>query len=711
MPWGTTDSTVEGEFQAELAERGQQREVRATTKPDIWFVTGDPKLGDTFDYYGVSLKGKRYECSCYAHAYGEVRRRRICGHVRDVIVWRKNDTARDERAEGVAKGSSNRRAAATSIPTGRETRDTDDPPTREATPTPKRHSRNKRGRTSLTPLSASLGDPRLPDQFRKFRRHQLPAIETIVGHFRDGKRVVILDAPTGSGKTIIGEVVRRLLQDSRQQTLYVCTSKSLQDQFVGDFPYAEILKGRANYPTADSPQRWPYFSAKSCDLKKGVCSYCTPMADGETVESICPYRIAKGKALRSPLSVLNTTYLLYSFQIQQRGIERAKRMKEKVPWIYPNFAQPPRDLIILDEADKLEGELMSFIEVVIPKALRSQLDVKLPQGVGKIESWRLWLKDLHSKLRGIELDEELEELPEKIERILNLIDDFWVVDQYEDARKKNTTYKPVRLRPTQIRDYARPYLWDHGKRWLLMSATIISAAQMAKDLGLEDHEWASVEMESTFPPERRPVFLDRHVGPVIRKNETQSRPKLVTELTRISEEWPEERILVHTHSYPLTKYLSDNLSLTRLVLSYDSPRTREGILSRWLLTNGILLAPSFDRGIDLYDDRCRVQVIVKAPFPYLGDKQVSKRMRGPGGQLWYTVETIRSIVQATGRVMRSEEDWGATYILDGSVWRLLTENGQLFPKWWREAVIRGLDSQSQKLRAGFEQVRGEAMKV
>jgi len=244
-----------------------------------------------------------------------------------------------------------------------------------------------------------------------------------------------------------------------------------------------------------------------------------------------------------------------------------------------------------------------------------------------------------------------------------------------------------------------------------MSATIISPAQMAEDLGLRDDEWAAVTVESAFPPERRPVFLDRHVGPVTRKTEETVRPKLVAEIQAIADEWPDERILVHTHSYNLTEYLVVNLSPGRIVIQYQNSQNRDEALDRWLKSeNGILFAPSFDRGIDLFDDRCRVQIIAKAPFPYLGDKQVSKRMHSPGGQLWYTVETIRSIVQATGRVMRSEDDWGATYILDGSVWRLLNENGQLFPSWWREAVVRGQDLQSRELREGFERAREGVMR-
>jgi ATP-dependent DNA helicase DinG len=536
----------------------------------------------------------------------------------------------------------------------------------------------------------------LPDQFQEFRPHQIVAVQEILDHFADGKRVVFLDAPTGSGKTLIGEMTRRLM--GARQCLYVCNNKSLQDQFVNDFDYASLLKGRANYPTLDNPTLFPDVSAADCNREQKTdgsiqCDECW------AVER-CNYLVARGAAEMAALSVLNTAYLLTA--------TNKARM----------FAH--RDLVICDEADELESELMRHVEVVVSRGTRNWLNIDLPENVTDMAAWAVWLEEVahavsnkaHQMSRRDRKDrkrrQSLEEVVSRIRAIIPRLGEEWVVDGYEDARYRRGTVEreTVRFRPVQVRDIAEEYLWQHGNRWLCMSATIISGAQMAADLGLEDGTWAEVRVPSTFAPERRPVFLDRHVGPVTRKTEAESRPLLVDAIAKIGNDWPDERILVHTHSYDLTRYVSGELlGLTpHPIVTYDNSRSREGVLDRWLATpNGILLAPSFDRGVDLFDDRCRIQVIAKAPFPYLGDKQVSKRMHGPGGQVWYVVETIRSIVQATGRVMRSEDDWGATYVLDGSVWRMLSEHGGLFPSWWREAVVKGLDSQSREIREGFEE--------
>src|SRR3954469_13833711 len=87
----------------------------------------------------------------------------------------------------------------------------------------------------------------LPSWANVLRPAQRQAIDQVMASFSLGNQVVLLDAPTGSGKTLIAEMVRRA-KGVRYST-YVAHSKSLQDQFLRDFKYARVLKGRTNYPT------------------------------------------------------------------------------------------------------------------------------------------------------------------------------------------------------------------------------------------------------------------------------------------------------------------------------------------------------------------------------------------------------------------------------------------------------------------------------
>jgi Rad3-related DNA helicase len=83
-------------------------------------------------------------------------------------------------------------------------------------------------------------------------------------------------------------------------------------------------------------------------------------------------------------------------------------------------------------------------------------------------------------------------------------------------------------------------------------------------------------------------------------------------------------------------------------------------------------------------------VIVKVPYPHLGDKVVNKRFHsGQEGRVWYTMQTVRTLVQMTGRAVRSVDDWAVTYVLDGSFGGQLWSRGgrTMFPEWWKEAVV------------------------
>ena len=105
-----------------------------------------------------------------------------------------------------------------------------------------------------------------------------------------------------------------------------------------------------------------------------------------------------------------------------------------------------------------------------------------------------------------------------------------------------------------------------------------------------------------------------------------------------------------------------------------------------------------DRGIDLPDDACRVQVVAKIPFPYLGDKQVNARLYSAGGQTWYRVNTLRSLLQSTGRGVRHPDDWAITYILDQSFGKLWQQSRRIIPQWWSEGLrwrVKAVDLERQ----------------
>jgi Rad3-related DNA helicase len=182
--------------------------------------------------------------------------------------------------------------------------------------------------------------------------------------------------------------------------------------------------------------------------------------------------------------------------------------------------------------------------------------------------------------------------------------------------------------------------------------------------------------------------------------ETETQWPIAAERVQQIVDWHDERILVHTVSYKLADYLVAKIGPR--AVTYRKASEREDALARFRQSpNGVLVAPSFERGIDLPYDQCRVVVVTKVPFPYLGDKQVSKRLYSRGGQGWYAMQTVRSLVQMTGRAMRHADDKCEIYIIDrqfmSNVWK---KSRHLLPQWWKDALVMGGSPNLAAVRSG-----------
>ena len=90
------------------------------------------------------------------------------------------------------------------------------------------------------------------------------------------------------------------------------------------------------------------------------------------------------------------------------------------------------------------------------------------------------------------------------------------------------------------------------------------------------------------------------------------------------------------------------------------------------------MGPSLVEGIDLKDDLCRFIVVMKIPYPSLGDKFIERKFKA--NPQWYIWKTVNSLVQGIGRGVRNENDWCETYILDATMDNILLRNRNLIPQ-------------------------------
>lgn len=415
----------------------------------------------------------------------------------------------------------------------------------------------------------------------------------------------------------------------------------------------------------------------------------------------CAYWEAKDKAIRSPLTIHNYAYYLH----EQNHAHNFNR----------------RFLGIFDEAHTIENTLMTYIEVLISSRTFNGIwmyfkDAPFPiiPDYDSMGNWRDWLEGIHGDLEGItekfgsfasvqkdmgSTENRVQELKSRktVENLTDRIGEL-VSDMDEDPDnwvalkdKASVTFKPV-----TVAKYS-DQLFKHTDKHILISATILDKERLAKYLGIEDEIKFFRINESTFPVQHRLLF-QKFAGRAIYKEMDQFLPKMLGIIdndilpTRLA-----NKGVIHTHTNEIARYIVANSKykqhmMTNVMLRDDSgnyidtEERREDVFERFFQSKppSIMVTPSMKMGIDLKDDLARWQILCKIPFPSLGDPQIKKRVERD--QSWYDYITMILLVQTYGRVCRSVDDWGETFIVDGKFVDLYNKNFSICPKWFREAI-------------------------
>lgn len=649
MPWKTSGGNPDNRLR-----RARRRLTDVTLlRPNVWAVRGRKELDDYHDSYTVTYDEAtgRWACTCHQHVGGGIRSAAGCTHILAVRLsaCQRNPDSADLQAQEVHPATTS--------------------PTPEPAPEPARLEQGLVVRPTRSRLARDVPIPpelHLPAKFTHWRPEQHLAIQWAK---RQEAPVLILEAPTGVGKSLIAATLQRVWDTKLG---YVCHFRYLQDQLQRDFPYAYVLKGRRNYPTANYPDEFPRIHAGLC-MRRGPSGKCPLCYDDETGQHYCPYEKAKQQALSSDFTVLN--YALFLTEANYVG----------------QFAGLP--FVVLDEGDLAEASLMQFVEVNISKRMVSRYNIPAPPTKTKTAQWVAWAEQVRQQLRTVRKNTgsrdpaELEEQAQ-LARLIARLDFF--LDTQEGAAwvlcSDNLDKGPWVFRPVYVSPFAPDMLWAHGKRFLVMSASIINPYQFARDLGLREGQWAFLRLSSPFPVERRPIYV-RPAANMTKSGEAREWPRLLVGLDKLLSEL-DERTLVHTVSYGLAKYLAENSRHRDRMVMYNDASQHGEALQRYLdRKDAVLIAPSMSRGVDLPDDACRNIVVAKVPYPYLGDKQVSARLySGRDGSQWYAVQTARELVQATGRGMRHAGDFCRTFILDKQFINFVGRHPRLLPEWWLAAV-------------------------
>jgi len=521
--------------------------------------------------------------------------------------------------------------------------------------------------------------------FEKPRKLQRKLIEKITEYFDEGYQHIVVNAPTGIGKSIVAVAVANYFLDiedsSATNSAYILTSqKLLQDQYVKDFSVPTV-KGRANY---------------KCTFEKGTCegAICVRKKWKKTqrIQNCpnCPYYTARDKTYNNPISVLN-----YSFFLNM-GIGEPE-----------NEIQTNRKLLIMDECTNAEAIVIDHSSVIMDRFQCNKFNfygsvLDFPSVDTSEEAKFNWLLNVvypefceEYKIESVNFEsltpedssymssfKKLQFLKDMKCKIQNIKEEYEAGMPCAVIQKSN---KEIKFKPIFGKNLAKKYLLPFSSRTLSMSATVLSKEQYCRDMGFKKEETMFIRLPSLFPVYNRKIY-SIGVGSMSYKNKVATLPKIAETVELLLEKHKGQRGIIHTVNYETAEYLIGHLNSQRLIMPRG--KTRDAEIEYFMKSSQddlVLISPSLQEGIDLKDDLSRFTIICKVPYASLADDWVKKRMGlSPN---WYSEQAVQSIIQMTGRSVRTESDTAVGYILDSDFNWFYKRNKSKFLNWWSESLI------------------------
>ena len=550
----------------------------------------------------------------------------------------------------------------------------------------------------------------------QFRAGQREVIEAICNHYlEDPEGTIILDAPTGSGKSLIAMWSAHILKELGNRGYLVTSDLMLQDQYEEDFH-----KFKLNWPSVRGVDNYECnvngltFSLGDCKMK-GI-NY--EQAENLTCWNTCGYLQARKRAKELPVALFNYSYyLIQRNYVEDKMIDQGK----EIPF-------PKRDFVFFDEAHKVDSivqghfspridrtttkifrEVNRFVQKhgidaawvtenriasIVDRLMREDDHQELMKHIGEFRGIAVVyrkvraaaLKQSKSRFKQTDVPKEWQTFFGRMDRLK----DIWCkFDDYHDIIKELGNDAIVIKRSETETQFLcleealmiEKFLQNKSGFKVFMSATLGDIRSYAKHTKMGNAK--VIRMDNKFSYKKSPVvFINRHK--LSFREREQNLPKVVEVLDKILDKHKGQSGIIHAGSYDFANYINDNSKHKFSFITYEVAKERQDAIRNFNKEDGkILVGPSLLEGLDLKDDKSRFQIFFKVPYPSLNDPLVKAKMNAFAD--WYDWKTGISIQQGAGRSIRSKDDWAITYILDACFRSLINKKG-FFPPSFEERI-------------------------
>jgi len=555
----------------------------------------------------------------------------------------------------------------------------------------------------------------------EFRQAQQRAIIEIIKAIKAGKTDILVQAPTGTGKSLIALELAKIMHERKGWKSFILTSeKLLQAQYERDCAYkydnrysnVVSISGADNYECHINGQQFPQGHCKSMGMSNRQASEL-PCA------GLCDYLRRWNGAKMAPTAILNYSYYLLqmNFVLEKLG--------ERAPF-------QARQLVICDEAhslpDVIEGHFACYVDQSLsyrirevqglldregivtefgsinvlhysrqvdrilklsPSSLREHMDGlrELLVLLGTIKAKAAKSREDLSKRFKVPLPKDgsdqayleaskqaADDIPKSVTELFkatDIIRDYSgkILDYIEIMDEQglhNMVVEEDRNRRTYHNLSDQKLHLQHFKPFsqvrIYLSATL-QPDNLVDRWGLQPETTHTVVLNSGWESVNSPIKLTKTAD--FRYDNTEAAIKAaIQKIDHILEAHPGERGIIHTTSYRITQAVMEGCQHGGRLIDYQGTQQKMELIEDLgqLAEDAVLVGPSLIQGIDLPDDLARFNVIVKLSYPDVSSRLWKARLQLKKGI--YLAETANRLEQSSGRSTRHAEDRSVTYVLD-----------------------------------------------
>lgn len=519
--------------------------------------------------------------------------------------------------------------------------------------------------------------------YPSFQPGQKEAITQILSLYEDGTKVIELNAPTASGKSLDLYVLGRILsiEYDLDKVIYTTPLVALVNQLEKNekFNKMPVLKGKRNYPCL----KFSDIMADDCpfDTWSDAMKQCwiDPSDEGKPCCN-CKYQMARLSFVNSKFGA--TTFARYV--------------------VDPSCHLSCRALLI-DESAGLEETLVNYSTFKIPDEInlsdlknslisyQHELVIRIEERTEELKPISARWKELNELIsKNIDIKKNNRLLSELLIKISGIKRDLAKAERDMVACGKAIYH--IEEDHKYIIDRDRCFRLLEGKSEfvrLIADLDLVVLASGTPTSSLYADAYEVVRIQHPIPLSQRLVYY-YPVGSMNYKERGFTAPKIAAAIETLHNKY-HKKTMVHCGAYGIARLIFDNLSskmreITILQDQQDRELNKNMFLQKEV--ECVFLSIKFVEGLDLKGPEYPMNIIAKIPFENIKDEYVARRNQNDN-YLRYNTFAAVDVMQAAGRCTRTPTDFSETWILDES-WRMLyNRNRKKFEPWFVAALTEG----------------------